>query len=59
MLSYGADVNKAENSEIGGNTPIHKATEKNMVDVIEKFLMNGGDPTRKNKNGFTALHIAA
>ena len=38
---------------------MHKATEKNMIDIIEKFLVCGGDPTVKNKQGFTCLHIAA
>jgi ankyrin repeat protein len=38
---------------------MHKATEKNMIDIIDKFIYFGGDPTVKNKAGFTALHIAA
>jgi ankyrin repeat protein len=45
--------------EVGGNTPMHKATEKNMIDIIDKFIAYGGDPTIKNKAGFTCLHIAA
>lgn len=48
-----------ENHEIGANTPMHKATEKNMIDVVDMFLSYGGDPTLKNKAGFTCLHIAA
>ena len=38
---------------------MHKATEKNMIDVVDMFLSYGGDPTIKNKAGFTCLHIAA
>ena len=30
-----------------------------MVDVVDMFLGFGGDPTAKNKSGFTCLHIAA
>ena len=30
-----------------------------MIDVVDLFLNYGGDPTIKNKAGFTALHIAA
>ena len=26
---------------------------------MEKFLLHGGDPTLKDKNGFTCLHVAA
>jgi ankyrin repeat protein len=45
--------------EIGGNTAMHRATEKNMIDVMQMFITYGGDPTVKNKAGFTCLHIAA
>ena len=45
--------------EIGKNSPMHKATEKNMIEVLERFIEVGGDPTLKNKSGFTCLHIAA
>jgi ankyrin repeat protein len=38
---------------------MHKATEKNMIEVVDRFLAYGGDPTIKNKSGFTCLHIAA
>ncbi len=30
-----------------------------MLDVLNLFMKYGGDPTIKNKIGFTALHIAA
>lgn len=30
-----------------------------MIDVVDMFINYGGDPTIKNKTGFTSLHIAA
>jgi len=30
-----------------------------MIQVVDQFIANGGDPTIRNKAGFTALHIAA
>ena len=59
LLQYGADPNKQENFEIGENTPFHKAVEKNMIDAVSLLLRFGGDPTIKNKAGFSCLHIAA
>ena len=38
---------------------MHKATEKNMIGVVDMFIAYGGDPTIKNKQGFTCLHLAA
>jgi ankyrin repeat protein len=59
LLQYGADPNKQENHEIGKNTPFHKAVEKNLYDACSLFMNYGGDPTIKNKSGFSCLHIAA
>ena len=59
LLQYGADPNLQENHEIGKNTPFHKAVEKNLYDACKLFITYGGDPTIKNKSGFSALHIAA
>ena len=59
LLKYKANPNITDHEEIGMNTPVHKATEKNMIDVVDLFLECGCDPTIANKNGFTALHIAA
>ena len=33
--------------------------EKNLYDACELLMQYGGDPTIKNKSGFSALHIAA
>jgi ankyrin repeat protein len=59
LLQYGADPNKQENHEIGKNTPFHKAVEKNMYDACQLIMQYGGDPTIKNKCGFSSLHVAA
>uniref|UniRef100_A0A7S3CRY2 Uncharacterized protein n=1 Tax=Strombidium rassoulzadegani TaxID=1082188 RepID=A0A7S3CRY2_9SPIT len=59
LLEFGADSNVQENEEIGFNTALHRATEKNMLDVVKMLLDNGGDSSIQNKNGFTCLHIAA
>mgnify|MGYP000742770659 CR=1 FL=1 len=45
LLQYDADPNIQENEEIGFNTPMHRAVEKNMLDAIDLFLQCGGDPT--------------
>ena len=44
LLEANAQVNKAENENIGGNTPMHLATELNMKETVKKFLNCGGDP---------------
>lgn len=59
LLKYGANPNIQDNEEIGGNTPVHKAVEKNMIDIVDLFLQCGADGTIQNKNGFTLLHVAA
>ena len=59
LLRYLAQPNILDNESIGGNTPLHLATELNMKDVVDKFLNCGGDPEIKNQNGFSCLHIAA
>ena len=38
---------------------MHLATERNMIQVVEMLLGCQGDPTLKNKAGFTCMHIAA
>ena len=34
LLKYGADPNIQDQLDIGFNTPMHKAVEKNMLDVM-------------------------
>ena len=38
LLEYKADPNLQDHEEIGCNTPVHKAVEKNMLDVVEMFI---------------------
>ena len=38
LLNFKADPNLQDNVEIGANTPVHKAVEKNMLDVVDIFL---------------------
>ena len=62
LLHYSGNKNIIDiqdHDEVGKNSPMHLATKLNMIDVVELFLQCGADPTVANKNGFTALHIAA
>lgn len=59
LLQYHADPNLADNPEVGCNTPMHLATQNNMVEIMELFLQSGGDDTIQNSHEFTCLHIAA
>ena len=59
LLESYAQPNQPDNLTIGGNTPLHLATERNMKDTVAKFLNCGGDPDIKNQQGFSCLHIAA
>ena len=38
LLEYGALPNIQENENVGWNTPMHKAVELNMLDVIDMFF---------------------
>ena len=38
---------------------MHKAVEKNMLEMVEIFLKNGADGNVKNNQGYTVLHVAA
>ena len=67
LLKYGAQPNIQEYHEVGMATPLYRACEKNFLEVRERevtqiaelLLLFGADPTIPNKNGFTALHVAA
>lgn len=45
--------------DIGGNTPMHIAAEKNMFKILDQFINCGGDPELRNQLGFSCVHIAA
>ena len=59
LLEAGAQPNLKDSENVGGNTPMHIATELNMRDTVAQFILLGGDPEISNSNGFTCLHIAA
>ena len=61
LLSNGANPNIQDNEDTGFNSPMHLATELNMIQTVKKFLNPAfqGNPEIKNQQGFTCLHIAA
>ena len=59
LLEAGANPNQPENENIGKNSPLHVAVEKNLSKTVEKLLQYGGDLASVNRRGFTCLHIAA
>ena len=59
LLQYKAEPNIPDHEDIGGNTAMHLATEKNMIGALQQFMNCGGDPEIKNQCGFSCLHIAA
>ncbi|CCD72482.2 Palmitoyltransferase [Caenorhabditis elegans] len=57
LLSHRADINL-----IGGNmksTPLHWACYNSQFGAVMALVKNGADPTIKNINGETPLHLAA
>uniref|UniRef100_A0A0G4F2I3 Uncharacterized protein n=1 Tax=Chromera velia CCMP2878 TaxID=1169474 RepID=A0A0G4F2I3_9ALVE len=56
LVSGGADVN-IENSD--GRQPPSLAAEDNLTDLIELYLQNGAAINAADKEGDTALHVAA
>ena len=58
-MQYGAQPNIQDHEDIGGNTPMHIAAEKNMFKILDQFMNCGGDPEIKNQLGFSCVHIAA
>lgn len=56
LLAAGANVNEASTEE--RLTPLHEATRKNAVDVMEALLEYGADLNALAKDGWTPLHFA-
>ena len=49
LLKKGADPNAADNADTGANTPMHMATERNMIQTVLLFMgAKGGNPEKKN-----------
>ena len=57
LLAAGANVNYWEDETY--TTPIMYATSRDHLDVVNELLANGADLTMADRNGATALHIAA
>ena len=49
LLQHDANPNLAENVDVGGNTPLHEATLRNMIDVVQTFVRNGAELEIKNQ----------
>ncbi len=56
LINRGASVNYLDS--IKSQSPLHMAVYRNMYDVIECILNNGGNPDIENSIGITPLHIA-
>ena len=57
LLKRGSEPNLADNE---GNTPMHLATERDMLNVVQLMIgTRGGDPEQQNMQGYSCLHIAA
>ncbi|MEM7454859.1 MAG: ankyrin repeat domain-containing protein [Planctomycetota bacterium] len=57
LIENGADPNKTDNFK---STPLITACQSGgMLNVVEKLLEGGADPTHANEQGFTAIHGAA
>ena len=59
LLRYGANPQIQENIDVGHNTPMHLAVERNMLECMQLFSQCEPDLSIANSNGFTVLHIAA
>lgn len=61
FLEYGADINGIGPAGLGGHygTPLNVATVMGQVEIMQKLLEKGADPTlRANKQGWTSLQLA-
>lgn len=54
LLTHGAEVNVLSN----GNTPLHTAVDRNLIEDVELLLANGADPNAKGMNWQTPVHFA-
>lgn len=57
VLQHGADPNRIT---VWGHAGLHQAVRRdNSIETIEHLLDHGGDPTSPNRDGHTAIAIAA
>ena len=55
LLRNGADLHL---QDANGATPLHRAARTRCTAAVKYLLQAGADPTRKNKPGSTAFHLA-
>lgn len=55
LLTHGADVNVMLSD---GDTPLHRAVDRDLPDDVELLLANGADPNTKGPNWQTPVHFA-
>lgn len=56
LVRAGADVNAADEN---GDTPLHYAAARGVLNVVLLLLESNADPTRGNNQGVTPVHKAA
>jgi hypothetical protein len=55
LLKNGANIHL---QDLNGATPLHRAVRTRCAAAVKFLLQAGADPTRKNKPGSTAFHLA-
>ena len=55
LLQNGADIHS---QDMNGATPLHRAVRTRCAAAVKFLLAAGSDPTKKNKPGSTAFHLA-
>ncbi|HRN78472.1 MAG TPA: ankyrin repeat domain-containing protein [Candidatus Dependentiae bacterium] len=58
LIPNTSNLNKKDHTRNGnGNTPLHIAAERELLDVATLLLSNGANPNKQNNDGKTAAHI--
>ncbi len=56
LIKHGVDVNKKNDNDLCGNTPLHDATGKNADKVAQLLINNGANVNAINNSNSTPLH---
>ena len=54
LVKHGANVNAAD---LWKFSPLHEAAAKGKYEIVKLLLKHGADPTKKNRDGATALEM--